>query len=104
MNATTNQSDRAMMGAQNNADWYAMMWDLRGLRYVRDAHGFRAIDPPPPYHGWATVVPGAPVEAVIAPLLDKPGFAVKDGSGLCDLSGLGLTQMFTANWLWHGNT
>jgi len=90
-----------MIGAQNNADWYAMMWDLRDLRYVRDAQGFRAIDPPPPYHGWATAVPGAPVEALIAPLLGKPSFAVKDGSGQCDLAGLGLVQMFAAQWLWH---
>lgn len=90
-----------MMAAQNNADWYAMMWDLRDLRYTRDAQGFRAMGPPPPYHGWATLVPGAAVEELITPLLDKPGFAVKDGSGMHDLTGLGLVPMFTAQWLWY---
>lgn len=91
----------AMMAAQNNADWYAMMWDIRGLHYSRDAKGFRAIDPPPPYHGWVTCLPGAPVEAMIAPLLDRPGFAVKDGSGAHDLSGFGLRAFITASWLFH---
>jgi hypothetical protein len=90
-----------MLAAQNNADWYAMMWDIRGLRYIRDADGFRAIDPPPPYHGWVTCVPGAPVDKMIAPLLDQPGFAVKDGSGVHDLEGLGLCKMFDASWLFH---
>lgn len=90
-----------MMAAQNNADWYAMMWDLRGLRYTRDSDGFRAIDPPMPYHGWATAVPDAPINAMITPLLEMPGFAVKDGSGQHDLTDLGLEKMFTAEWLWH---
>ena len=91
----------AMMAAQNNADWYAMMWDIRGLRYTRDAHGFRAIDPPPPYHGWVTCVPGARVEDIVAPLLGHPGFAVKDGSGTHDLAGLGLDKLFEASWILH---
>ncbi|EBA10765.1 hypothetical protein RCCS2_11182 [Roseobacter sp. CCS2] len=90
-----------MLAAQNNADWYAMMWDVRGSRYIRDRHGFRAIDPPPPYHGWATTVPDAPIRAMIEPLLGQPGFAVKDGSGQHDLTAIGLKQMFNATWLWH---
>ncbi len=91
----------ALMAAQNNADWYAMMWDVRRLRYTRDDFGFRAIDPPPPYHGWATVIPDAPIETLITPLLDMPGFAVKDGSGAHDLTKLGLVRMFKATWLFH---
>lgn len=101
LSGITDLGDHAMMAARNNADWYAMMWDIRGLRYTHDAHGFRAIDPPPPYHGWATAVPGAPIKALIAPLLDKPGFAVKDGGGQHDLTGMGLQKLFEAKWLWH---
>lgn len=90
-----------MMAAQNNADWYAMMWDIRALQYIRNADGFRAIDPPPPYHGWVTCLPGAPIEALIAPVLDRPGFSVKDGAGMHDLAGFGLTKFFEASWLLH---
>ncbi|WP_108813935.1 hypothetical protein [Loktanella sp. Alg231-35] len=89
------------MAAQNNADWYAMMWDIRGLRYLRDAHGFRAIDPPPPYHSWVTAIQGAPIAQLIAPLLDRPGFGVKDASGQFDLSDLALRRLISASWLWH---
>lgn len=92
---------RAMMAARNNADWYAMMWDIRGLRYRRDAFGFVAVDPPPAYHGWVVALPGAPIRTLIAPLLEKPGFGVKDAAGLEDLSALGLTSLFDASWIWH---
>lgn len=92
---------RAVMAAQNNADWYAMMWDIRGLRYLRDAQGFQAIDPPPPYHSWVTAMHGVQISRMIAPLLDRPDFGVKDASGQQDLSGLGLRKLFAASWLWH---
>lgn len=91
--------DLASIAAQNNADWYAMMWDLRGLRYRRDAHGFCAIDPPPPYHGWVTAVPGAPIEDLIARMLHRPDFAIKDGGGEHDLSKMGLQKFFDASWI-----
>jgi hypothetical protein len=93
---------RAAMAAQNNADWYALMWDLRGLRYVRDPYGFRAIDPPPPYHGWAVVAdPNAPLRGFVAPCLAEKGFGVKDAFAADDLSDLGLARLFDASWLWH---
>ena len=98
---TASPDPRAVMGAANNADWYAMMWDLRGLRYIRDAWGFRAIDPPMPYHGWVTAVHGAPVEQIARDHAATPDFAIKDASGVIDLSGAGLVHAFSATWLWH---
>lgn len=92
---------RVTLAAANNVDWYAMMWEVHGLRYKRDANGFRAIDPPPAYHGWAVAMPGAEIADLIAPALDKPGFAVKDASGQHDLTGLGLAKLFDASWIWH---
>jgi len=92
---------RAALAAQNNADWYVMMWDLHGRRYIRNAEGFRAIDPPPAYHGWAGALHGADIATMIAPVLDQPGFAVKDASGTHDLTQLGLVTLFEATWLWH---
>ena len=78
-----------------------MMWDVHGLQYRRDAFGFRAIDPPPAYHGWVVTVPGAPIKEIVTPLSDKPGFAVKDGAGVSDLTSLGLARLFEASWIWH---
>jgi hypothetical protein len=90
------------MAARNSVDWYAMMWDIRDLRYVRDAFGFRAIDPPPPYHGWVTLAsPDAPIPNIIAPFAGLEGFGVKDAFAAHDLSGFGLAKMFEASWLWH---
>ena len=45
---------RAIMAAQTNADWYAMMFDVHGLRYQRTSGAFCANDTPPSYHSWAT--------------------------------------------------
>ena len=93
---------RAFMAARNNADWYAMMWDIHGLRYTLDGDGFRAIDPPMPFHGWAVVTaPDASIRDIIAPTIGKRGFAVKDASGTYDLSDVGLVKLFDATWLWH---
>lgn len=93
---------RVRMAARNNVDWYAMMWDVRGLRYHRDAFGFRAIDPPPPYHGWVTLASlDAPIPNIVAPLAGMAGFGVKDAYAAHDLSGFGLTKLFEAQWIWH---
>jgi hypothetical protein len=93
--------ERAIIAAQNNADWYAMMWDIRGLRYKRSSNGFRAIDPPPPYHSWAVLAaPDAPVDALIAPCLHEPRFGIKDSFGRHDLSAFGLKELFSATWIW----
>ncbi len=93
---------RVLMAARNSVDWYAMMWDIRDLRYARDAFGFRAIDPPPPYHGWVTLAsPNAPVPNIVAPFAGLEGFGVKDAFAAHDLSGFGLVKLFEASWLWH---
>jgi hypothetical protein len=93
---------RVIMAARNSVDWYAMMWDLRGLRYVRDAFGFRTIDPPPPYHGWVTLASlDAPIPNIVAPFAGLDGFGVKDAFAAHDLSGFGLAKLFEASWIWH---
>jgi hypothetical protein len=93
---------RALMAARNNADWYAMMWDVHILRYTRDADRFRTIDPPMPFHGCVVAAkPDAPIRDMIAPLIGQRGFGVKDASGTHDLADVGLARMFEATWLWH---
>jgi len=93
---------RVLKAVRNSVDWYAMMWDIRGLRYARDAFGFRAIDPPPPFHGWVTLAsPDAPIPNIVAPFAGLEGFGVKDAFAMHDLSGFGLAKLFEASWLWH---
>lgn len=92
---------RAVSAAHKNADWYAVMWDLRGLRYNHDHQGFRAIDPPPAYHSWATAIQGAPIEKICADYAETPDFAIKDAGGAADLGAFGLVSAFEASWIWH---
>jgi hypothetical protein len=94
---------RALVAARNNADWYAMMFDIHGLRYRRSAHAFLALDPPPPYHGWmVTLDPeAAPAHLdVISGHRCRPGFGLKDSFGCLELSDAGLVELFRADWIW----
>jgi hypothetical protein len=87
---------RSIMAARNNADWYAMMFDLRGLRYVRTQHAFCAIDPPPPYHSWMTTTdPG--VRAKDVP--DQRPFGIKDSFDRLALGAHGFEPLFAASWI-----
>jgi hypothetical protein len=92
---------RAVMAARNNLDWHEMMWGLRGLQYVCDLQGFRAIDPPPPYHGWAVAAHGAPVAQIVADYANQAGFGIKDASGAANLTEQGLVPLFKASWIHH---
>lgn len=92
---------RAIMAARNNADWYAMMFDVHGLRYHRTAEVFCAIDTPPPYHSWATLTAADPqVDDLFAPYRDHPHFGLKDACDQRDWSDYGLRVLFKASWIW----
>ena len=94
---------RAIMAARNNADWYAMMFDIHGLRYTRSDIAFLAIDAPPPYHGWMTTLdPGAykRLLALVAERLHIPGFGLKDSYHCLDLADQGLAELFSAEWIY----
>ncbi len=96
---------RAVMAACNNADWYAMMWDIHGLRYQRTPDAFCAIDPPPPYHSWGTLTsPTAQVDDLFAPYRTHPHFGLKDAFNQRDWSDYGLTPLFQATWIWAAPT
>lgn len=96
---------RAILAARNNADWYAMMFELHGLRYHRAENAFLAIDPPPPYHSWITTLDPAADQAhleMISRNLVRPGFGVKDSFQRLELSACGLVELFSATWIWAG--
>jgi len=94
---------RAIMAARNNADWYAMMFDVHGLRYLRSEIAFLAVDTPPAYHSWMTTLdPSAnrAIHELISQNLDRPGFGLKDGFDCLELGAYGLTELFCATWIW----
>lgn len=94
---------RVVVAAQNNADWYAMMFDIRGLRYERTAEVFRALDPPPPFHSTMTVVEpdlSAETVALIEREAQEPSFGIKDSFCRLDLPALRLKALFDASWIW----
>ena len=71
---------RTNLAVCNNADWYAMMFDIHGLRYFRSEIAFVAIDPPP-YHSWITsIAPTAQTQQLqlIKQNLHQSRFGVKD--------------------------
>lgn len=101
LNATTDS--RAILAACNNADWYAVMFDLHGLRYCRDAVGFLALDPPPPFHSWMTFCNPNVVEQATERVRAHAGeaFGLKDGFDVLDLAPEGLQPLFAASWIWR---
>jgi hypothetical protein len=94
---------RAIMAALNNADWYAMMFDVHGLRYHRSEIAFLALDTPPPHHSWMTTLDPTAQRALlelISQHLDRPGFGLKDALHCLELRAHGLTEHFSATWIW----
>lgn len=94
---------RAVIAAANNADWYQMMFDVRGLRYERSDLAFVAVDRPPPLHSWmVTLTPEANSE--LGQLVDAnrhhDRFGVKDAFQLLDSHRFGLVELFAAQWIW----
>lgn len=94
---------RAIMAARNNADWYTMMFDVHGLRYQRSDIAFLAIDTPPAYHSWMTTLDPTANRALhelISQNLGRPGFGLKDSFDCLGLGAHGLTELFSAAWIW----
>ncbi|NNE07955.1 MAG: hypothetical protein HKN20_05265 [Gemmatimonadetes bacterium] len=93
---------RAIMAARNNADWYAMMFDIHGLRYERSEIAFVGIDPPPPYHSRMTTLdprPTGALRALVSEQAGRPGFGIKDSFDCLPLVEHGLTELFSASWI-----
>lgn len=95
-----------MMAARNNADLYEAVFDAHGLRYVRDASAFRAVDPPPPFYSPMTLcapVADADLTALRAWLHKTAGRVVgfKDSFRQLPRNTPGLTSLFDAKWVWR---
>jgi len=94
---------RAVVAARNNADWYAMMFDIHGLRYERTPDAFQAIDKPPAYHSSMTLLApriGKETLALVAEQARRSDFGIKDSFCHLDLAEMGLAELFSASWIW----
>jgi hypothetical protein len=94
---------RAVKGAQNNGDWYAMMFDVHQRRYERSDLVFTAVDVPPPFHsGMVVLTPGRSeaVSNLIPSRADQPRFGIKDSFNELDFAMVDLVELFSASWIW----
>lgn len=97
---------RAILAVHNNADWYALMFELHGVPYDRSDIAFLALDCPPPYHSWMTTLDPeaqAAQRELIADTVHRPGFGVKDAFDCLDIADDRLTERFAATWF-YGDT
>lgn len=94
---------RAILAARNNADWYAMMFELHGLRFDRSDSAFLALDCPPPYHSWMTTLDPeaqAAQRELITDNKHRPEFGVKDAFDRLDFADDRFTELFAATWFY----
>lgn len=94
---------RAIIAAQNNADWYSMMFDIHGLRYRRSQIAFLGTDSPPSYHSWMTTL-DPQAHAELMQLVEqndyRPTFGIKDAFDCLALHDKNFTERFSATWIY----
>lgn len=93
---------RAIMAAQNNADWYSMMFNIHGLQYCRTEIAFLGIDAPPRYHSWMTTLdPDAQADQLLSIRQNayRPKFGVKDAFDHLALFDENFVELFSASWV-----
>jgi len=97
--------DRVAQAALNNARWCDAVCRAHGLRTELTDELWMCHDPPPRFYSRATTLGAQPaVEARLRSLLERqpePASSVKDGFFRVDLTDLGFTELFQADWLWH---
>ena len=99
---------RVELAVFNNARWYEAMFAAHGLACESDGRVWLSHRTPPPFHSNLVVLSPATsqkdVEAYVAELGKQPrpaGWSVKDSYACLDLSCLGFSQLFQAEWLWR---
>jgi len=93
---------RATLAAHSNADWYAMMFDIHQIGYVRSDIAFLATASPPRYHSWMTTLDPQAQEnlhQLVEQNVQQTGFGIKDAFNSLQLEALGLVELFSASWL-----
>lgn len=92
---------RVALAARNNAEWCDLFCRAHGIRGGFTSAVWRAPRRPPPFYPDAVTLSGAAMQADVTAGIDlSPGASVKDSFGTLDLSTLGFTQLFEAQWVW----
>jgi hypothetical protein len=102
------QPSRVELAVLNNVRWYEAMFDAHGLASEVDGRVWMSHQTPPPFHSNLVVLsPGtsqAEIEAYVSELAKVPrpgGWSMKDSYACLDLSSLGFSQLFQAEWIWR---
>lgn len=99
---------RVELAVFNNVRWYEAMFAAHGLACEADGRVWLSHEVPPPFHSNLVVLSPSmsqkDVEAYIAELGKQPrpaGWTLKDSYACLDLSSLGFSRLFQAEWLWR---
>lgn len=99
---------RVELAVLNNTRWYEAIFAAHGLASEVDGRVWLSQQRPPPFHSNLVVLSPLTsqneVEAYVADLrkvLCPGGWSLKDSYACLDLSSLGFTQLFQAEWMWR---
>jgi len=99
---------RVELAVLNNVRWYEAVFEAHGLASEIDELVWLSHQTAPPFHSNLVVLsPSAcqdGIEAYVDALATSPrpgGWSIKDSYVCLDLSSLGFTQLFQAEWLWR---
>ncbi|MEM9798191.1 MAG: hypothetical protein AAF919_16990 [Pseudomonadota bacterium] len=95
---------RAELAARNNADLYALVFDARGVPFLRTGSHLAAMDRPPPHYADVTVQRAGALAAVAAAVdaamaRSRGHVSVKDS--FLEIDRPDLRCLFTASWTWR---
>ena len=92
----------------NNVRWYEAMFAAHRLTSETDGRVWRSHETPPPFHSNLVVIaPDTTVTdiegyaAEIEKARPKTGWSLKDSHAALDLSPVGCSMLFEAEWIWH---
>ncbi|MEL6573269.1 MAG: hypothetical protein AAFQ64_16520 [Pseudomonadota bacterium] len=97
--------ERAIYGAQNNADLYEAVFDAHGLRHDKLPYAFVGQDCPPPYYSNLTILAPNQTKAVVSELSKlavrfNGTIGLKDSFCELQLEQNGFEKLFDASWIW----
>lgn len=99
---------RVDLAVLNRVRWYEAMFAAHGLACEADGRVWLCHQTPPAFHSNLVVLSPATsqteVEAHVAELGKQPrpgGWSIKDSYACLDLSSLGFSQLFRADWIWR---
>jgi hypothetical protein len=99
---------RVELAVLNNTRWYEAIFEAHGLASEVDGRVWLSHQTAPPFHSNLVVLSPSTsqsdIEAYVAALEMVPrpgGWSLKDSYACLDLSSLGFTPLFQAEWIWR---